>query len=776
MKQVVFFLSFFLVFHGYTYSQADTLQYVTIDTASFVDIRDDIVTSFSSIREGQFDDEDGFMMNSLISGRASGYCKQVHASYSLSNRNYNHRLMLTAASGLLKEGWYIVGSASARFGDEISYQSGPRGTTYTGFSAFLGVEKQFNKEHALHLSAFVSPTERGMQAGAVKETFDLANSNYYNPNWGWYEGKRRNACMRKVIEPAILLTHYFTPESNKYKITTTFATSFGRNNTTGLNWHDAPDPRPDYYKYLPSYFLNNKDTVGYFDYRNGWLTDANVPQIDWYTMYHINQLAKHHVDSLGNLLPPLRAQYMIEKRVTDHFELGGASNLVLDISNNLKLSTGVDILGLKQRNYKTINDLLGGAFWLDVDKFSGGAFPDSVLYVEYNDVNKMDLPLKEGDKFGYDYNFVIYRQKVWAMLDFTFPIIDIHFGGQLGATEMWRIGFMKNGRFQNDSEGKSTVKSFFEGAVKAGVTYKITCRNYLVLNSEFVNTAPNISNAFFAPRIRNTYINNLKSEKNVSVNLSYLMKYPFMKMRASLFFKEFYDISKTISFYSGDHSTMVNDVITGMNQRHLGAELGTEIKLCSMFWVILDGTFSDFRFSNNPAVYTNFENGTDLFEFGKADQKDIVYWKNYFVAGSPQVTGTVGIKFNHKYWLVYLNANYFDRIYSTINPDRRTSSAAGHFDLNDPEQADMFQKITDQHRMKGQFTLDVSVSKSWRIKNYTIGFIINVSNITNNKKMIASALESSFFDYKTFNPAVLQDKYSYALGTTFFAGFNFTFN
>ena len=843
MKQVVLFFSFFFLFLGYSYSQIDTAKFVKTDTLSVEDTHEDIAASFGSISEAQSDDEggsnfipsllnssqdvyqgntsfnfgiaffrnrgfdnqyqdiclNGYMMNSMITGRASfsqwgglnhvvrwpervidmypatfifgnvggatnydlrasGYRKQVRASYTLSNRSYNHRLMLTGATGVMKGGWSVVASASTRFGDEISYAHGATGNSYTGFSAFLGAEKKFNQEHALNLTAFVTPTTRGMQAGAVQEAFELTNSHYYNPNWGWYQGKQRNARVRTVVEPAILLTHYFTPKSNKYAITSTVATSFGRNNTTGLNWFDAPDPRPDYYKNLPSFFLFSGDTAGYLAYRNDWLTNENRRQIDWYNMYDVNQRAKEQGE---------RAQYMVENRVIDHFELGGVSNLVMDINRNTKLSAGVDIRGLKQHNYKTINDLLGGLYWNDIDKFSEGAQPDS-LDVQYNDLNNKDVKLKEGDIFGYDYNFLIHSQKTFATLNFTYPKIDFHLGGQLGATEMWRVGFMKNGRFPANSEGKSDVKAFFEVGAKAGITYKISGRNYLVLNGEFVNTAPSVLNAFMAPRIRNTFIKDLKTEKIASVDLSYIMKYPFMKMRATLYFAQFFDKTKVFSFYHDDYGSMVNDVVVGVGQRHLGAELGAEIKLSSMFWLVIAGNFGDYRYSNRPYLYTNAENGYDILDLGQIDVKQKVYWKNYFIAGSPQVAGTLGIKFNHNYWWVNLNANYFDRIFCEINPSTRTS-----FSTLAPE---TLQPIIEQARMKGQFTLDISVSKSWRIKRYTIGFNINVTNITNNKKLVTNVWESYRFDYRELNPEKYPNKYFYAFGTTFFAGFNFTFN
>ena len=96
--------------------------------------------------------------------------------------------------------------------------------TYNGFSYFLSVEKKFNMTHALSLTAWGAPTVRGMQAASVQEAYDITGTHYYNPNWGWYQGKKRNARMRTVHEPVIMLTHYYTPDS-KLKMTTTLAHS-----------------------------------------------------------------------------------------------------------------------------------------------------------------------------------------------------------------------------------------------------------------------------------------------------------------------------------------------------------------------------------------------------------------------------------------------------------------------------------------------------------------------------------------------------------------------
>ena len=195
-----------------------------------------------------------------------------------------------------------------------------------------------------------------------------------------------------------------------------------------------------------------------------------------------------------------------------------------------------------------------------------------------------------------------------------------------------------------------------------------------------------------------------------------------------------------------------------------------------MLTLILAGTYGDYRYSNNPVMYSNAENGTDLGLYGQTDVRQIVYWKNFFVAGSPQAAGTLGLRFNHDFWWVNINANYFDKIFIRINPDRRTTAARGTLDLTKPEELEQYHQIVDQVQMKGQFTLDLSVSKSWRIKRSTIGFNISVTNILNNKNLVTTAWENYRFDYNTLDISRYQNKYYYAFGTTFFAGINFTFN
>jgi hypothetical protein len=710
--------------------------------------------SVSGLNEVPFDfgDIGGAISYNL---RASNFRKQLRATYSLSNRTYTNRMMLTYSTGLNSKGWAFTASLSSRFGNELAYVDG---TSYTSFSGFLAVEKKLNSEHWLNLSAFANYQQRGMQSSSVQEAYDLLDNHYYNANWGWYQGKQRNARVRTVLEPVIMLTHNFTPANNKLVIQTTLAIASGRNNTTSLNWYDAQDPRPDYYRYLPSYQIDNGDTSqAYYDVLNLWLNnEQNYTQINWNHLYDVNQLAA---------LQGKRAQYIVENRIIEDLQNGISTNLNWSINEHWKLFAGASVRFVKQRNYKTIADMLGGSYWLDVDKFSEGDFPAD-QNVQYNDLLHKDDTLHEGDIFGYNYDYNVYEEKIWGTVKATYNHWDFYFGLQFGASQLWRVGHMQNGRFPDESLGKSETRVYNDNGARAGVTYKINGRNYLILNLLGETKSPNILNSFISPRIRNKYVDGLTSERVFSGDFSYVMNYPIIKMRITAFATKINNASRVISFYNDDFSSMVNYAISNIDQRYIGIEAGAEIKLSSMFSLIMAGSWGDYRYTDRAKVSMNAENGTDF----DGQMERTVYWKNYHVAGSPQVAVTGGIKFNYNYWWVNLNCNWFDKIYCDLNPERRTSAARGSLDVDSP----LYHQIADQTRLPGQFTMDVSVSKSWRIAHkYNIGFNASVTNLLNNKNLVTTAWEQYRFDYTNYNVNKYPNKYYYAFGTTFYLGINF---
>ena len=106
-----------------------------------------------------------------------------------------------------------------------------------------------------------------------------------------------------------------------------------------------------------------------------------------------------------------------------------------------------------------------------------------------------------------------------------------------------------------------------------------------------------------------------------------------------------------------------------------------------------------------------------------------------------------------------------------MNPERRTTAARGTLSTD----SELYQQLIAQERCKGQFTLDLSVSKSWKVKQNTIGFNVSITNLTNNKNLVTSGWEQRRFDYSNYNINKFPNKYYYAQGLTFYIGINYTF-
>ena len=102
---------------------------------------------------------------------------------------YRMRVMGTWAVPENDKGWSYAVSASARLGGNDWVQ----GVYYRSFAYYLGVEKNWNDRHRLALVTFGAPGQRGAQNASTQEVYDLMGDNMYNSNWGYQNGKMRNA-------------------------------------------------------------------------------------------------------------------------------------------------------------------------------------------------------------------------------------------------------------------------------------------------------------------------------------------------------------------------------------------------------------------------------------------------------------------------------------------------------------------------------------------------------------------------------------------------------
>ena len=205
----------------------------------------------------------GFGGATNINARASQMRKGFRASVSGGNQMYAFRAIVSYATGQLDNGWSFAFSASTRQGGN-GYVDG---VYYNSYGYFAAAEKQFNPQHRLSLMILGTPQERGAQQASTQEAYDMFGSNFYNPNVGYQDGKLRNTRVRRSHEPIVMLNYYYDI-SEKTRLTAATSVRFGYNGYSALTWKDGADPRPDYYRYLPSNYtsqiMTDKNGFGSF--------------------------------------------------------------------------------------------------------------------------------------------------------------------------------------------------------------------------------------------------------------------------------------------------------------------------------------------------------------------------------------------------------------------------------------------------------------------------------------------------------------------------------
>ncbi len=684
--------------------------------------------------------------------RASQHRAQTKLTYSSTNRTYTNRLMLTHSTGLMDNNWAFTISASKRWGNGGYVE----GTYYDAYAWFIGVEKRLNQHHSLAFTALSAPVKRGMQGGSVQEVYDLTDNNFYNPNWGYQDGEVRNARIRTMNQPIMVLNHYWKL-NNSTQITSTASYLFGKTSTSALNWYNAADPRPDYYRYLPSYF----PTPDYESFigetiAEKWRNDPSVRQINWDRLYQVNYL--------GNQMGE-QAHYIIEDRHNDQSQINLSSFINHELSKG-RLSGGIEYSSYTGSYYKVLNDLLGGNFWVDIDQFAERDFPGNDTTIQ-NDLTNPNRIIKEGDRFGYDYKLHQNSGNIWGLAQFSTHKLDYYAGAQLSYTTFWREGFMKNGRAPENSLGNSEKTDFFDYALKAGGTYKLTGRHFFEVNGAYMTRAPYIRNSFLSPRTKDALTPDIKSEKILSGEISYHMRAPLAKVRLTAYYTTFSDQSEITGFYHDDYRTFVNYVMYGINKTHQGIEAGAEVKLLPQLSAVVAGNLGNYRFTNRPFATISFENGS------RPDTTALIYQNNFYVSGTPQTAGSFGLKYaGPGYLFVEASVNYYDNIYLDFNPERRTSLAIENLGPGDP----MIGNITRQEKLPNGYTLDLSIGKSFRIHGkYFLQLNLSVNNLLDNKEIITGGYEQNRFDFETKNIGKFPPKYYYAYGRNYFLNIGFRF-
>lgn len=726
----------------------------------------------------------GILGSTNINVRSSTQRPGTRISYASSNRSYVHRAMVTHSSGMSENGWAYTIAASRRAATEGFVD----GTLYNANSIFLSLEKKFNDKHSLNFTSISASNRRGKSAPQTQEVFDLKGIKY-NSYWGYQNGNIRNSRIKEVFEPILMLNHYWTIDDNTF-LSTNVSYQFGKtgnsridNNGTRVDGTaidgngqpyivnlGASNPDPTYYQKLPSYGLR-QDYSNVYEIQQSFLNDG---QLDWNSLYNANLRPSNG----GN------SSYVLYEDRNDDNQFTINSILDKQISNNISLNAKVQYTRLKSKNFANVLDLLGGTGYLDADAFA------DIFDEKQNDLLNPLNVVGVGDKFKYNFNLYSNVVDGFVQGQFKYSKVDFYVAANVSNTTHQREGLFQNGGFANNSLGKSKELSFTNYGVKGGTTYKFSGRHLLDVNLGYLTKAPNLRNSFSNSRENNSTVENLTSEKVFSTDASYIFRGPILQAKLTGYYTKIQDATEISFFFAdgigGDNTAFVQEILSGIDRKHFGAEFGVEAQVTPTIKLKAAGNFGQYTYDNNPNLYLTTENNTRSQEAGFIDgRKEFgkANLKNYKLASGPQTAYSVGFEYRDPdYWFVGATANFFDNVYVDIAPLTRTSNFAddGGIPFNDYDE-DIARQLLQQEKFDNYMVVNMIGGKSWKIDNQYISVFASIGNLFDTQYKSGGFEQGRNANYrqlkedKALDTPVFGNKYWFGRGTTYFLNFNYSF-
>jgi len=740
--------------------------------------------------------------------RASAYREGGRVSFASANRSYQGRIMGSYSSGALKGGWSYSVLASRRYGN----QGFVDGTVYDANSFFGSVEKRINDKHSINFTGIYAQNRRGRSTPITEEVFNLKGREY-NPLWGEIDGTVRNARVRNIEEPILMLNHYWDI-SPKTKLNTNIGYQFGSigntridNNGTRLvtfNGQDtyiggARNPTPEFFQNLPSFILRDQNPTAY-DFELAFLAQedfVNDGQLNWNNLYTANASV---VAQGGN------STYVVQEDRNDDKQFSINTIFDTELSENIKLNATLSYRKLNSENYARIADLLGGTGYLDIDAFAEEAIQSQELAtLAQSDIRNPNRIAREGDRYKYNYEIDANVVTGFVQAQFKYNKVDFYIGTNISQTSYQRNGLFENGFFPNNnpfnpdrasSFGKSEKLNFSNYGVKGGFTYKISGRHVLDVNASYFTKAPSIRNTFSNARQSNETVFGLESEKAQSIDASYIFRSPIVKVRLTGFYSGFKD-GTDIGFFFTETigANFVQEIQTNIERRNIGVEFGIEAQVTPTIKLKGAASVGQNVFTNNPDLYYTSADIQNRLTFGNGTTQ----LKDLHVSGGPERAFQLGFEYRDpNFWWIGATANHFSNAYVDASALRRSDAFVLDADLIDDSvfiqggnisgspfndfDENVARQLLKQEQFEGYMLVNVVGGKTWRVNDYFIGFFATINNVFNQEYRSGGFEQSRRVDYRSqieeqTNSAGPQfgNRFFYGNGTTYFLNVNVRF-
>ena len=633
-----------------------------------------------------------------------------------------------------------------------NFQRTPLGSLSNGFKKINGIafsiDKILNHAQTIGLVFWWANSAQGKIAPAVDEVFLLSKQRNYNPSWGWYKGHAFYPNNKESHVPVFSL-NYTKRLTRGGLFQIHFGLARGTQNKSQLDWTKTIDPRPDYYKYLPSY---SKDLQIKSQLSDWYESNPQALQIDFDHLSSINQASTSN-----------RSFYIINTQVSNVTLVKNALTYQVDLNENWNAQVGIHFSRDKIRYYNKLNDLLGGSYFLN---YNGWVDDNGAVNNFQNDISMPDRKIIVGEKWGSDYILENIHSNFWAQVKKMAQKSEWSMSFSLTDSRFNRVGYNQNGLFPLNSLGKSAWLSFPAHGVKIQYLYKYSGRLYAraILYNQFLT--PNAASVYLDPAVHSFTSSFLLPTLQQGFDASIFYRGVYTKLKLSAYWQRVQNESEKRLFYHDAYFAFVYGMLGQMESVFKGIEASIETEIASVIQLSATSTLGRYRISNNPLYEIRLAN--DLYKV----ETGLLILKNLPASTSPQIVQAISLFYQPDYSIrLGITVVYTAQRSIDYNYFRRTNSL-----MNKVSNNMAWNAIQSSKFLKDQYVFNVVLSKNvtMKMKNRVVQIrgSFSLKNLFNTLIPIL-AFEQSRFDYISYRIDKFPLKYLYDQGVTYTAGVQF---
>lgn len=494
----------------------------------------------------------------------------------------------------------------------------------------------------------------------TSEIHQLRHNKFYNPNWGWHNNKIKFAKENTSFSPFLLLS--YKRDINKLtSIVSTVGYNIVKTRKSAISYFNTNNPYPTDYKNLPSYVISENLDPNQSLLQDWKENNTTITQINWNYLYDANQYADRPV-----IEDEKAALYYIGDRKSDLKQFSWSNRLNYKVNRKLTLNTGFNFQYSKERFYKTVSDLLGAPYVIDINKKASQIFHYNTLEIQ----NDIRYPFRKVHKDGiveYDTYLKGLETSIWKSIEYCNSKLYSYISSEISFIQFRRDGKMQNGLYINNSLGKGKIHNALTYSINTKINYLLN--NNLTLSSSIhiVNSLPKITNIYFNHFTNNRSFNNYKHQLDIGGDISLNKTYKNLDINISLFYNKRkneifkYNFFLETSQFDNQYWT---HLLTNVSTTKYGLELDFTYKYKKQFKYFGALSLTNYYYSNYPTAIIIDETIPDA----QIQQK--VHWKNKKIGNVPLFTCVLGLDYKLYKWHITPTINFKDKSYIAISPAR----------------------------------------------------------------------------------------------------------